>query len=228
LPPRNSNREYKDHLEVFFEYIFNNRDINEKYYPITGYAKSIYNKLKNYRDDANWSLSIEPPWIIPIEGDENFRNRSAYLLISGKVGVKNSEFTFYSFSLCIVIDNRIARRFHFDVATGSSKIPKPKCHMQYGGKAFEVSSLPHLNYDLDPWIEKPRFPFPPLDFILLLDLIFRQFGTSIGHKFVEERFWKKLVKDSERLRLNDYYYQIHHYFNNLKAEKRTLFEKLCY
>lgn len=224
----NCDREYKNHLQVFFEYIFNNGDINVKCPQISGYAKRIFSKLKSYKDDANWSLSIDPPWIISIENDKDFRNRSAYLLISGKVEVRNAAFTFYSFSVCIVIDSKIVRRFHFDVDTGISTILKPKCHMQYGGKAFEQNFMPDLNYSVDPGIKKPRFPFPPIDIILLLDLALRQFGTSIGQKFVEEAFWKSLVKQSERIRLNDYYYQIQQYFDNLNADKRTLFEKLCY
>ncbi|MFX0091846.1 MAG: hypothetical protein ACFFBD_08805 [Candidatus Hodarchaeota archaeon] len=224
----NCDRDYKNHLQTFFQYLYNNGDVNAKCPQISGYAKRIFNKLKSYSDNANWALSIDPPWAISLEDDEDFLNRSAYLLISGKIIVENSMFTFYSFSVSVVMDSDIIRRFHFDVDTGIKKILKPKCHVQYGGKAHEKNSMPHLNYLINPEIKKPRFPFPPLDIILLLDLTTRQFVTSLGKKFVKESFWKNLVKKSERARLNEYYNQILQYFNNLNTDKLTLFEKMCY
>jgi len=228
MSSRNCAKDYKKHLEKCFKYISNNPDINAKCYDISGHAKSIFSKLKSYKSAINWSLLIEPPWKIPIENDKNFRNHSAYLLISGIMEVRDLKFTRYSFSVCIVKGNNIIRRFHFDVGTGSTGILKPICHMQYGGKAHELNSDPNLNYHLDPSIEKPRFPFPPIDFILLLDLLLRQFNTTLGKKFIEERNWKRLVKESERYRLQNYYFQIHRYFNNINNKRHTLFEELCY
>ena len=139
--------DYKNHLEVCFKYISDYPGINAKCHPISGYAKSVYSKLKQFRDGANWFLSIEPPWMIPIENDRNFRNRPAWLLVGGIIEVRNSAFTRYSFALCIVTEDRIARRFHFDVDTGSSDLLKPVCHMQYGGVAYELNfylSLIHI------------------------------------------------------------------------------------
>jgi hypothetical protein len=199
-----------------------------KCYSISDSASSIYSRLKSTKDNANWSLNIDPPWMIPIENDDNFSKYSALLMISGKVEVRNSQFIHYIFTLSIVVENCIVRRFHIDVDTGISKILKPKCHLQYGGEAHELKNWPELKYGLEPWIEKPRFPFPPFDIILLFDLILRQFNTSISRKFVEETKWRDLLKESENFRLKDYFSLIHQYFENINDEKRTLFEKLCY
>lgn len=228
MSSRNCSSNYKGHLEKCFKYIFNNPTINAKCHSISGAAKRAYNKLKTTRSNADWALKIEPEWIIPIEKDRNFQNSSAFLLIGGIIRIRNFRFTRYTFSVSIVTKNDIVRRFHFDVDTGDFKILKPICHMQFGGKAHETNSYPNLNYPLDPLIEKPRFPFPPIDFVLLFDLLLRQFNTVIGRKFVEEHNWKKLVKESEKYRLRDYYVQIQQYFNNINKEKNTLFEKLCY
>ena len=246
-------KEYKRHLQVFFQYIFNNGDINANCPQISSSARNIFSKLKSYRDDANWSLSIEPPWIISIENDRNFHNRSALLVIGGKIRVADSRFTLYSLSTCIVIDpetrymreertrtgeiesccgivaecpplSRVARRFHFDIHTESGDGVKPICHMQYGGRAGELD-LHTFHYCLDPWLEKPRFPYPPVDIPLLFDLLLRQFGTSLSEKFVDEIYWRNLVKKSERFLLEKYYNQITQYFN--RDSDVTLYERLC-
>lgn len=228
MSQKNCDKEYKKHLEKWFQYVMDNPDIHEKCEPISGFAKSIYSKLKNCRDDENWSLTIDPPWPIPIEHDENFCDHSAYLLVGGKIGVRNCSFIFYSFSLCIVLDDRIARRFHFDIDTENGAAMKPECHMQYGGKAIhELNSYPSLNYSLDEWIEKPRFVFPPIDMVLLLDSILAQISTPLGQKFTQEPRWKSLVKESEKLRLRAYYSQIQQYLDNIDNNRQTLFERLC-
>jgi hypothetical protein len=170
---------------------------------------------------------MEPPWLISIVNDENFRDHPGYLLIGGKIEVRNCLFTFYSFSLCIVINGKIARRFHFDIDTGNGKATKPQCHMQYGGEAHELNFNPGLDYSLHPWMEKPRLPFPPLDIVLLLDFTLAQINTSLGPKFTKEANWKNLVKNSEKLRLKEYYDQIYQYLGNSDNDKLTLFEKLC-
>jgi len=221
-------KKYKRHLENFFEYMFNNPDINAKCAHISSYCASIYSKLKSMGDKANWSLSIDPPWIIPIENDDDFLDHTGYLIIGGRIIVEQFHFTFYSFSACIVVDGKIIRRFHFDMDTtakSASRAPKPRCHMQYGGDAQrELKHIAKLQHSLDTWLRKPRFPFPPIDLILLLDLWLRQIETSISRKFVEEPFWRNLVKGSERLRISDYYGQINQYFTG--EPKHTLFEML--
>jgi hypothetical protein len=100
--------------------------------------------------------------------------------------------------------------------------------MQYGGKAtHELNSNSDLNYSLDDWMEKPRFIFPPLDIVLLLDSTLAQISTTLGQKFTQEPNWKSLVKESEKLRLRTYYIRIQQYMSNINNNKHTLFEELC-
>lgn len=223
-------RAYKKHLEDWFKYISYNSDIQEKCDLVAGLARNVYSKLKACADD-NWSINIEPQWQIPISNDDNFRRSACYLLVGGKIEVKDYIIKFYTFTLSVVTNRRIVRRFHFDIDTGGNaqrkSVMKPKCHIQYGGEAYELRFNPTLKYTLASWIEKPRFPFPPIDIVLLLDFTLSQINTSLGHKFVDEHYWKKLVRESEKLRLKEYYDQIHQHLGNFSSEKRTLFEKLC-
>lgn len=228
MSPRICHRDYKRHLEKCFQYISNNPDICANCFHLSGHARSVYSKLRGFAGAANWSFSIDPPWMIPLKQDADFRHHEAYLLVSGLTEVEDSNFSRYSFAVSIVTDDRIARRFHFDVATEIGRLPKPISHMQYGGDSHEARSYTYLSYPLDPSIKKPRFPFPPIDFVLLFDLLLRQYNTSIGRKYVEEPQWRKFVKNSERFRLERYYRQIHRYIVNLNREKTTLFEKLCH
>jgi hypothetical protein len=172
-------------------------------------------------------LSIAPPWRIPITDDKDFRDHPGHLLLGGKIEVRNCRFWFYSFALCIVTNNNIARRFHFDIDTGKGKAIKPKCHMQYGGEAkHELRYYPTLNYGLEEWMSTPRLPYPPLDIVILIDFLLRQINTPLSQKFAKEPNWTSLVRKSEKLRLKEYYNQIHGHLAHSNDNSRTLFEKL--
>jgi hypothetical protein len=106
---------YKNHLEQFFWYMYNNSDVNAKCPHIVGQLSDIYGKLKSIRDCTNWSLSINPPLNIPIGDDDDFKNKEGCFLVGGKVEVERSKLIFHSFSVSIVEGDRIVRRFHFDV-----------------------------------------------------------------------------------------------------------------
>lgn len=218
--------EYKQHLENFLKFMCNNQDINANYANIPKTSSNVLSKLKAFRDETSWSMSITPAWDIGIENDLNFGRRKGQLLIGGRIEVKDSKLAFYSFSVSIVENSRIIRRFHFDVDTGAkAEEERPKCHMQYAGDAQNEIEHAAVTYDLDHWLIKPRLPFPPIDIVLLLDLMLRQMGTAIGRKLVEEPFWKSLVRESERFTIRDYYSQIDRYFGS--SSKSTLFETLC-
>jgi hypothetical protein len=216
---------YKKNLEQFFFYLYKSTDMNARCSKIAEQSGSIYSKLRSIKDGDNWSLSISPPLNMPIENDEDLQTHEGCLLVGGRVVVEKSKLVFHSISICIVINDKIARRFHFDVAAGDAYSAKPKCHLQYGGDArHELEFMVNLSHDLDPWLKKPRFPYPPIDIVLLFDLLLRQVETAVGRKFVKEPYWKKIVKKSERIAMKSYYDTIHKYFDS--ETKDTLLETL--
>lgn len=244
---------YKRHLEKSFTYIANNDIINENCSNLTNYARSILSKLKSSRE-TKWSYKIDPPWLIPILRDRNFRKDNASLLLGGIMSVDESQLK-YSFSTTILVfptgetpdfddpliassisccerynyDKNIAiRRFHLDVSEGVPKILEPKSHLHLGGYIYqeEYDHIQNLHYCGYSSIAIPRFPNPPLDFVLLIDFLLRQFNTIIEKRFVEDPNWRNIVKMSEKFRLEQYYISIMKYFEI--KNNRTLFETMCH
>ena len=107
---------------------------------------------------------------------------------------------------------RIARRFHFDIDC-ETKSDKPTFHLQYGGKPSRNLLKDDIHYCLDPFIENPRIPYSPVNIVLLLDMLLREFDTPMGSKLIKEKDWKGLVRMSEKLLLKDYYVRMNSYFN---------------
>ena len=108
--------------------------------------------------------------------------------------------------------------------------------MQFGGscnrdeEAVRLKEDAELHYCLDNLIEIPRFPYPPIDIILLLDILLRQFDTKVDRGFVEDPSWLRLVLRSEDFRIKAYYKKINDYFRhkgNIQPPIKTLFESLC-
>lgn len=243
---------YKRHLEKTFQYIANNDIINEDCSYLCGNAKSILSKLKSSRDDVNVLFKIDPPWFIPLYNDRNFRRYNASLLLTGYFNIKIPKIK-YSFTTTILshpfheapdsnsplgpvysccdyahpFKDRILRRFHSDLDDGVLKICEPKSHLHYGGyiSPEEYNTFLNLHYCFDMSIAVPRFPNPPIDFILLFDLLLRQFNTIIRKRFIEDKNWINLVQKSEKYRLKQYYTSIINYFE-IKSN-RTLFETMC-
>jgi|GEM_PF-5834257 hypothetical protein len=235
---------YKNHLENCFKYIADSDFINEKCSYISGNAKNIFSRLKNSSDKKIF-FKIDPAWIIPLYGDDNFKNSSTCFLLTGCMDLEE-KISKYSYSATILSssnmtqpettintsccdlvhynEDRVIRRFHLDLDVGSTSITEPKSHLHYGGRILEeeLQAFPKLHYCIDSKIGTPRFPHPPLDFILLFDLLLRQFNTTIDKKFVEDRYWKKLVKNSENFRLKQYYDSILHYFSDEPIDKTLL------
>jgi len=239
--------EYKQHLKNAFLFIARDRQIQLNTPHLRNYASRLASQLGEGNDD-NWLLSINPPWNLDIQNDQrSFQENEAYLLLSGVINVTNSDFGFYSIVASIVFKkqvdsstsmlmipyseygecnhlytDRLSRRFHFDLATGKDKKNKPLSHIQFGGNE---TIFPSTNYHLNPRVEIPRIPYPPLDFIIMFDMILRQFKTKLNTKFYNNQGWVDIVKTSEQFRLINYYTNITNYLSSRR--KFTLSEKLC-
>lgn len=249
--------EFKKLLLDFFSHIYSSREFWAENKTIYDSAMSLYSKLKS-AEDTSWYLSIDPPWIVSLVNDDYFGKYEGYLVIGGEIEVGDEEFKKYNFYFSVVRNSRspknskdrflscceknpdarnksrIVRRFHFDAGEGKPEILEAKSHMQFGGICHEEQTIGNfegadLHYCLDNKIKIPRFPYPPVDIILLLDILLRQFGTSIDRSFVEKKEWLKLVSRSEDCRLDRYYSEINKYFAEKKgkAKIQTLFEFLC-
>lgn len=98
----------------------------------------------------------------------------------------------------IVNEKRVMLRFHLDFAEKDQQ--GPVYHLQFGGKALaeEVCWFPEI-------INLPRLHFPPMDLILVGQLIAANFYRNEYLKIRNTPEWIKIVRDSQKSFLSDYY-----------------------
>jgi len=93
---------------------------------------------------------------------------------------------------------RVMLRCHFDLA--NPKQEGPKYHLQFGGEAQsdEVWWLPGI-------VDLPRINFPPMDLILIGQLIAANFYKEEYERIRNEIEWIGTVRESQKIFLKDYY-----------------------
>lgn len=114
--------------------------------------------------------------------------------------------------------NRVILRFHFDLREGDAKCPEPLFHMQVGGVPEDSENC---------WIPKkirvPRFPYPPLDVVLLSEFILMNFFHKESESLRKKPEWTSLVRKSQEMFLKPY---VIRYMSYINAEDDTLLGKL--
>ena len=93
---------------------------------------------------------------------------------------------------------RVMLRMHFDLA--DSDAPGPKHHLQIGGRAEtdEVSWYPEA-------LKLPRLAYPPMDLILVAQLVAANFFTRDYSRLRRDPAWCAGLAKSERALLGHYY-----------------------
>lgn len=96
---------------------------------------------------------------------------------------------------------RVILRFHFDLRELDVKQPEPLYHLQVGG----VNPTDDENCWHPEQIEVPRFPYPPMDIILLCEFVLMNFFPEDYEKLRKKPEWKSLVRKSQVLFQKDYF-----------------------
>jgi hypothetical protein len=249
--------DYKKHLSVAFHYISQDPMIKHVRPEISDSSEKIFSKLKSCNSSSTWAFTIDPPWIVQIRKDRYFGDCDASLAIGGEMRVVNSAFDRYNFYVSIIRNywgpknltvydscceancrgiNRIVRRFHFDTDGGIKDTLETKSHVQFGGICHEETAIREqigksVHYCLDNKLDIPRLPYPPIDIILLFDILIRQFETEINKDFVGKSEWIHIVRTTEDFRLKNYYREISNYYQKKETgradSRKTLFETMC-
>lgn len=95
---------------------------------------------------------------------------------------------------------RVMLKFHFDKKCVDTTISEPKYHFHVGGKSENEECYWHPDE-----LELPRLPYPPLDIIILCDIILMNYFPDHYKKLKEENpDWFKLVKNSQKLFQKEY------------------------
>jgi hypothetical protein len=178
------------------------------------------------KTDEDMEVSIRPIEI-PIF-DEDLKNHYPTFIIGGTIKGNKHQIKEFSFSVCLVFitdkvsyekrretvsegakcedscclpaycdAKRIVRRFHFDYQPQHG--PDLKFHMQIGGE-FSSAYNPHpFHYCSEHFLEKPRIPCEPWDFLFLFDCMIKQFDTPLSYINKGETFWDARVKNGRDL-----------------------------
>lgn len=114
--------------------------------------------------------------------------------------------------------NRVILRFHFDLRGECERCREPLFHLQVGGDARK---------DEYCWMPKkmrvPRFPYHPLDVILLSEFILLNFFPEKSESLRKKPEWKSLVRKSQKMFLKPY---VTTCLRHINAEDETLLGRL--
>ena len=186
--------------------------------------------LKSNYKPGPWVEEV-PQFEIPIL-DEKYENHNPYFTIGCRIDGEGNEIVKQTATLCIVFsstltdsgsadkkdfpksccaqshptERRVVRRFHFDYQPRDKIFPK--YHMQYGGKLGGLNRLGPVHYCIEDFMEEPRIPYYPMDFVLLMDMSIREFVTEFK-KWPADGNWMKIVKKSDLIWRTNYVADIH-------------------
>jgi hypothetical protein len=95
-------------------------------------------------------------------------------------------------------EGRVMLRCHFDLANPGQ--PGPEYHLQFGGnpRENELCWFPEF-------MKLPRLPYPPMDLVLVCQLIAANFYWEEYTEFRETAEWINVLRNSQEYLLKDYY-----------------------
>lgn len=188
--------------------------------------------------DPNWIIRIKVPEVVSrTDQSRDFAIEDGWAVIGGIINVKHGEFTEYSLNLAFLAESdtenrgqdinapccwradhddkwRVAKRYHFDIDPGNgSDESKPITHLQSRGK-FDDGHLPGfladqgVHYCATP-LDKPRLAYPPMDPILLIQMVLDQYGCP---QQLGTDHWPSEVMTSESKLWGRYYARIADHF----------------
>lgn len=104
---------------------------------------------------------------------------------------------------------RVMVRFHFDRRAKHVTRPEPIYHLQVGGVALE-----NENCWFPKQLDIPRFHFPPMDIVLLCELVLMNLFHKSSRNLREKPEWKKLVMKSQNAFQGSYFNKFYSYVNS--------------
>ncbi len=144
-------------------------------------ARSLKNNTKN----GEWKF------IIPRESPLIFVNHETnkMIKISCIIEGKEKEINKHNMELqvCSYIEKEKIFEFRIDLKSPGAKIPEPINHLHVLG--FDV----------------PRFPYPPMDVVLLCEFVLINFFPKESEKLRQDPTWKKMVLSSQKIFVEPYF-----------------------
>jgi hypothetical protein len=104
---------------------------------------------------------------------------------------------------------RVIVRFHFDCRAPNVTKPEPFYHLQVGGNALDEE-----NCWFPEQLEIPRFHFPPMDIVLLSEMVLVNFFHQPSENLRKKPEWVSLVRKSQDAFQMRYFDLFDSYFKN--------------
>ncbi len=178
-----------------------------------GYSSliNVTSQLRRYRNNYAWQISIERDAPVEFELVENIYKETEAVTIelsSECISVDfASTFPFVNLDICIVIKNlneEPVSRWHFDLANkqeDGQMQPGPLTHVQYGGHNPGFRSSDHP-------LKVPRLNHPPMDIVLLCEVIVSNFFPKKWDLIREIPAWCYAVSTCQRICYSDYFKKV--------------------
>lgn len=183
------------------EYFVNNKYVGK--YLEAGCKEILIERAKTLKESitkkSQWKFSIPRKHPIILRSINGNRKASMSCIIEGN----ENHITRHNIELqvCSYDTNEDIFDFHIDLKDPEAKTPEPLYHMHVLG------------------CEVPRFPFPPMDIILLCEFVLVNFFPTDSQILRDDPSWKNLVRNSQELFMKPYFEQCQKCLDN---EKETL------
>jgi hypothetical protein len=221
-------------------FLRNNGYIVERQSEIAEVAKRTYERYRQHRSGFAFAshLSVRHAEMFrqapPGSTRRNVRP-NVHLVIAAQIQLANSN-VYSNVSYCLAVCRirsthpSILRKFHFDITVnrgqGSSRRqPHPRSHLQYCGEMLPcMSQLGRRNEQLDQMhvrLSEPRIFFWPMSLALLIDMALREFPDQHSTKFLEDSYWRGLVRRQEALVLRPFYERCLEVIRDTKGDNQT-------
>jgi len=101
---------------------------------------------------------------------------------------------------------RILLRFHFDMRDEKTKIAEPLFHFHIGGENVDNNCYMWMPKELS----EPRIPYPPMDPLMLIDLVLRNFCFRSSQPIIDRPTWTDQIGKCHDLFQKNYdHYSLH-------------------
>ncbi len=222
------------------DYLRGNPYIKEKHPQVARDATNYYTRNRNGRSGFEFHSYFDV-WHAPMDrrkaGGEiqGKRKPNVRLTVSARIELNKNALTnvTYCLAVCRIRSTRviILRKFHFDVAVGSSASERrsqrhPRFHLQYCGEMVPYMATIGCREtqlgQMHPWLSEPRIFFWPMSLALLIDMTLHEFPDQGSAKFRADSYWRGLVRSQEALVLRPFYEKCIEIIVDRNGENRTL------
>lgn len=95
---------------------------------------------------------------------------------------------------------RLITQYHFDMKKKGTDAPEPFFHLHFG-----ADNAPDDMCWFPKEIKDPRFPYPPMDIMLLIEFILQNYFQKESERLRNTPEWKQMIKKSQEIFQRHYF-----------------------